>query len=50
MPVQSSSQVKAFRMSVGMGRMLSTLGQAIAQETTTAQLLQILVRDGAIEH
>ena len=48
-PMQSSSQVKAFRMSVGMGRMLSTICQAMAQVTTTAQLLQFLVRDEAIE-
>ena len=48
-PMHSSSQVIALRMSVGMGRICDNSPQAMAQVTTTAQLLQFLVRDEAME-
>ena len=48
-PMQSSSQVMAFRMSVGMGRMWSSRPHAIAQVTTTAQLSQCFDRVEGIE-
>jgi hypothetical protein len=48
-PMQSSSQVRPLRVSVSIGRMQCTMRQAMAQVTTTAQLLQFLPREEAAD-
>ena len=49
-PMQSSSQVRPFRVSVCMGRMQCTIRQAVAQVITAAQLLQFFPRDEAADN